>query len=371
MKILFVLTYYYPHWTGLTQYAVRLAEGLARKKYSVRVVTTRHDSNLPLYERVHGVDVIRNPVLFRISRTLVSLSLLVSLLKEISNTDRIVIYLPFAEVLWATVIGKVFKKKIYLVHNGDLLLPEGCINRFFEGLYFLTTRIAIRLSTSVIVQTSDYAKQSRVLSDFAGKIKIILPLYPKKRQIKRTNKPVFDMSLPVRVGFAGRFVREKGFDLLFQAIPLVMKRIPAARFFYAGDTDIPYEHFFTEVKPLLGPIRKYINFMGKLDEAGMTSFYKYIDVLVVPSRSDCFPSVLVEALLSGVPVVVSDIPGARIPVQKTGMGCIVDAENPAKLSDAIIDTIRKKDTYQKNSNKVKQIFDYEKTLGAYQSLLEV
>ena len=30
MRILMVLTYYHPHWTGLTAYAKRLAEGLAR-----------------------------------------------------------------------------------------------------------------------------------------------------------------------------------------------------------------------------------------------------------------------------------------------------------------------------------------------------
>ena len=29
MKILSILSYYYPHWTGLTAYAKRLAEGLA------------------------------------------------------------------------------------------------------------------------------------------------------------------------------------------------------------------------------------------------------------------------------------------------------------------------------------------------------
>jgi len=32
MKILTALTYYHPHWTGLTAYAQRIAEGLARTR---------------------------------------------------------------------------------------------------------------------------------------------------------------------------------------------------------------------------------------------------------------------------------------------------------------------------------------------------
>ena len=42
MKVLMVLTYYHPHWTGLTAYAKRLAEGLARRGHSVTVLTSRH-----------------------------------------------------------------------------------------------------------------------------------------------------------------------------------------------------------------------------------------------------------------------------------------------------------------------------------------
>ena len=46
MKILTVLTYYHPHWTGLTANAKRIAEGLAARGHDVTVLTTRHAEEL-------------------------------------------------------------------------------------------------------------------------------------------------------------------------------------------------------------------------------------------------------------------------------------------------------------------------------------
>ncbi|TEU08072.1 MAG: hypothetical protein E3J25_12655 [Anaerolineales bacterium] len=46
MKILTAITYYYPHWTGLTAYAQRLAEGLVTRGHQVTVLTSRYRKDL-------------------------------------------------------------------------------------------------------------------------------------------------------------------------------------------------------------------------------------------------------------------------------------------------------------------------------------
>src|SRR5262249_5570899 len=68
VRVLSVLTYYAPHWTGLTAHAVRLAEGLAARGHEVTVLTTRHAPELAPREVVHGVDVVRLPTIGRFSR---------------------------------------------------------------------------------------------------------------------------------------------------------------------------------------------------------------------------------------------------------------------------------------------------------------
>ena len=68
MRILEVLTYYRPHVSGLTIYVERLSKALAEQGHEVTVLTSQFDRSLPRFENMHGVNVIRVPVAFRVSK---------------------------------------------------------------------------------------------------------------------------------------------------------------------------------------------------------------------------------------------------------------------------------------------------------------
>ena len=68
MRILTILTYYRPHWTGLTMIAQRIAEGMARRGHDVTVLTTQHHPELPRDEVVAHVRVVRLKQIARLSR---------------------------------------------------------------------------------------------------------------------------------------------------------------------------------------------------------------------------------------------------------------------------------------------------------------
>jgi hypothetical protein len=68
MRILFALTYYRPHVSGLTIYAERLAHGLACRGHSIAVLTSRYDRQLPRLDELDGVGIVRVPVAFRVSK---------------------------------------------------------------------------------------------------------------------------------------------------------------------------------------------------------------------------------------------------------------------------------------------------------------
>jgi len=370
IKLLAVLTYYYPHWTGLSQYAKNLSEGLDKEKFVVRVLTTQHDPTLARCEVYGGVTITRVPVLLRISRTLLSIQMFFSLLKEIYETDRVVVFLPFAEVWWVTVVCALLGKPYWLIHNGDLVLPKGWVNRILEFLFFSTTAWAIRWSQGIIVNTSDYARNSPLLKRFRNKWIELRPPFPDTQNSAQRKNPL-KQQLPQGfkvAGFSGRFVEEKGFDILLKSIPLVLKKDPRVVFVFAGETNIPYEDFFGKQKEALYNAKKNLILLGRLSRKEMPSFYEICNILIVSSRSDFFPFVQAEALRSGVPVVVTNIPGARMPVSETGMGVIVDKENPEALAEGIVKALTDEKKLVGRHSKVLGYFDYHSTMLQYERL---
>ena len=93
-SVLFVLTYYRPHWTGLTKYASRLAEALVEKKWKVGVICVRHNKDLKKEERVMGVRVKRIDYVCRLSRSFLTPSYIFRVWREMENYETLIAYLP-------------------------------------------------------------------------------------------------------------------------------------------------------------------------------------------------------------------------------------------------------------------------------------
>ena len=68
MRILTVLTYYRPHYSGLTIYAERLGRALAQRGHHVTVLTSRYDTHLPEREALDGVEIVRLKVGMHVSK---------------------------------------------------------------------------------------------------------------------------------------------------------------------------------------------------------------------------------------------------------------------------------------------------------------
>jgi glycosyltransferase involved in cell wall biosynthesis len=173
------------------------------------------------------------------------------------------------------------------------------------------------------------------------------------------------------VGFAGRFVEEKGFDFLLKSIPYVLEKMPNAKFAYAGEVKVAYESFFEKWRHLAEQWNDQIVMLGLLtDPQQVANFYAMCDVLALPSRSDCFPMVQVEAMLCGTPTVATDIPGLRVPVQLTGMGRLVRPQDERALADGLVDVLSNRDRYVKSREEIATVFDMEKTLDVYEGLFQ-
>lgn len=105
------------------------------------------------------------------------------------------------------------------------------------------------------------------------------------------------------VGTVGRLIEEKGHIHLLQAIPLILRRHPDARFLIVGDGRLrPRLASFLAGKPF----RDRVNITGlRPDVPEMLSI---MDVFVFPSLSEGFPIAPIEAMAARRPVACSKIP---------------------------------------------------------------
>lgn len=132
------------------------------------------------------------------------------------------------------------------------------------------------------------------------------------------------------------------------------------------------EKYKDKILKLVEKHKEQIIFLGELPEEKMGSFYSLLDVLVLPSvnSTEAFGMVQVEAMMAGVPVVVSNLPGVRVPIEKTGMGLVVPVGDSGKLAGAIIEIIRNKKKYIKDAKLIENEFSINKTIKFYESLLK-
>ncbi|MFN2252430.1 MAG: glycosyltransferase, partial [Anaerolineae bacterium] len=373
MKILTVLTYYFPHWTGLTAHAVRVAEGLAERGHEVTVLTAQHDPSLPLEETVNGVRIVRLPTAGRFSRGMVAPGFPRVASRLIAEADVVQIHTPLPEALVVAVLCRVHGTPLLMTHHGDVVMPPGARNQLLQRAAFRVLANAARLADGVTSYSMDYARNSRLLSRFLPKLSTIYPpveiVAPDEDGMAEWIEELGlkDKSL---IGFAGRWVDEKGFDYLLRALPLIRDEIPEAHLVFAGERHIAYEDTYDRCLPLIEAQSEHITFLGLLqDPQQMANFYGMCDVFTLPSRTDMFALTQVESMLCGTPVVASDIPGARVVVQETGFGVLVEPRNPRALADGIIEVLEHPEKYEPTREKVREVFDYDDTLDKYEEAL--
>ena len=373
MRILTALNFYHPHWTGLTAIAKSIAEGLAERGHEVTVLTSQHDRSLSRDEVIAGVRVVRLPVSGRMSRAMLMPTFPIAVNRLVAQHNVLHIHSPSTDALAAAGIARLRRKPVVVTHQGDVVMPVGAINRVVQGAMQINLGGAIRLASSVTTHSDDYARHSRFLAPVASTVQGIAPpteIPEPNLAVAATWRTTLGLADGPLVGFAGRFVEEKGFDVLLRAVPLILAEIPSARFVFAGETNVVYEQFFERWRTVLDALGGVVISVGLLlDRQRLANFYAMCDLFVLPSRSDCFAVVQVEALLCGTPLVSSDIPGAREVVKVTGMGTLTAPNDPVELADAIVGSLRHP-VPTPTRTQVAALFDPAVAIDRYEELFE-
>ena len=133
--------------------------------------------------------------------------------------------------------------------------------------------------------------------------------------------------------FVGRLVYEKGVQHLIAAMPKILNGYNDVKLVIAGKGGM-IDELKAQVHAM--GIEHKVYFTGYLNSKQVTKMYKCADIAVFPSTYEPFGIVALEAMLSGIPVVVSDIGGLNEIVQHRENGMKSYTGNPNSLADSIL-----------------------------------
>lgn len=370
LKILIPQLYYLPHLTGVPLHIHRVASELVRRGHEVTVLTARYRPELKREEVIDGVRIIRLRAVLRVSRGMIMPAFPWAVYRLIKAHDVVWFGTPQLETALIAWLTRLAGKKVVVTHHGDLILPDGRFNALITWTMFQMYKILAGQAGRIIAYSHDYAEHSYYLKPFRDKVSVIYPPIvippPEPDKVAALRATWSHEGGPI-IGYAGRFVQEKRPDLLIRALDVIEKRYPDARLVFAGEYNIKYEDTWERQQALVKQYHHRLTFLGLLTSMqDMANFYAACDILVLPSGTECFGLVQVEAMLCGTPVVMTDIPGGRVVICETGMGKIVPPGDYQAIGEAVCDILDDPSAYIKPREVIAEAFSFPETVDRYE-----
>lgn len=132
--------------------------------------------------------------------------------------------------------------------------------------------------------------------------------------------------------FVGRLDEQKGLAYLLEAFSMVRYRHKDIVLLLVWEG--PLKERWVELAKHFN-IQEYVKFVGYVDNERLPFYYNASDMLVLASLSEGLPSVLIEAMACGLPVIGTSIEGIRQIMENFNGGLMVPPQDSTALADAI------------------------------------
>ena len=375
MKIL-MLTWEYPPRIvgGIARVVHDLSKRLIKDGHEVTVVTYRDNADVPEYENDKGVNVYRvdnymihpnNFIDWIMQLNFNMLSKATEIINKEGGFDVI-----HAHDWLVTYAAKSLKNAYDIPIVATIHATEAGRNSGIHDetqRYINDTEWLLTYEATEVIVNSNYMKNEiqRLfglpfdkinvipnginLSNFTG----IERDYDFRRQYAMDNEKI--------ILYVGRLVYEKGVQHLIAAMPKILSNYNDAKLIIAGRGGM-MDELRAEASNL--GLNDKIYFTGYLNSKQVQKMYKCADVAVFPSTYEPFGIVALEAMLAGVPTVVSDVGGLDEIVTHGVDGMKSYAGNANSIADSVTallyDHQLATNVSKKAKQKVKDQFNWEK-----------
>lgn len=342
---------------GVTvDYQLRYHDGLyqrlAAQGWCVHLVSTPGNIGRDATETrsitAHSVPMRRDPSPFS---DVVSLYRWIRLLQRL-KPDVIVAGTPKAGLLGA-VAGWLTRVpvRIYELHGLRLETTSGALRRLLS----IIERCTCAASTTVIAVS--HSLRQRVISEGiapSDKVDVLGAGSPNgvdvQHFVNAASDPTARALLREQLGitenevvviFVGRIAADKGIDALASALGQVQRTVPVVALLVGGVDDESVHQNIDQLRALVSRVRM----VGDVDD--VAPYLAASDVFCLPSRREGLPTVVLEALATGIPVVATTATGIVDLITNESTGLLVPVDDSDALAVALLRAIEDRELAQR------------------------
>jgi glycosyltransferase involved in cell wall biosynthesis len=177
------------------------------------------------------------------------------------------------------------------------------------------------------------------------------------------------------IGVVGRLRREKGQDILLEAMPEIIRAVPNVNLLVIGDGP---DRMSLELRAKSLGLESNILWLGQKAPNEVFQLYSIMDVVAVPSRFEGFGLSAAEAMAARIPVVASAVDGLMEVIEDGVSGWLFPVGESKKLVLALVDLLSNKqkaiDIANRGKENIRKKFSMENftssTISVYQYFIK-
>jgi len=377
MRILHVVPSYIPafRYGGPIKSVHGLCKGLAELGHDVHVFTTNVDgpcdSDVPLGVPVDidGVKVWYFPSK-RLRRLYWSPPMARALAEKTSHFDLLHLHSIFLWPTWAAARVARREQIPYLIAPRGMLVKD-LVNRKSRWLKtaWLTFIERCNLERSAGIHVTSRLEEDDA-RQFGFRISAVYSVpngIDIDEEVSGTLSPTLQQLLDCQqsyILYLGRINWKKGLDRLIPALHY----IPGAHLVLAGNDEENYRPILDALAETCN-VRDRITFTGPVQGADKAALLQHAAIVVLPSYSENFGNVVLEAMAVGCPVVVTPEVGAADIVREYCAGLVIDG-NPATLGNGLRDMLKNTEELALMGKRGRRAVEEHFTWGAVANQME-
>lgn len=325
MKIIQITPYFPPHLGGMENRVKDLSEYLSQKGHKVIVFTSKVNgknylpkSNNLSIEYLNNINIAHTPISF-------------SLVKKLFKLDKnCIFHIHAVDAFYppiAYLISRI-RKIPYILHIRGNIQPSGKFGFLLPLYKKLFLNKILNKANKVIALNKDYKKLFCTLYNLPPKNVSVIPNATSFRPNKYWSKK---KSKEINLLFVGRFSIDKNIPLIIESLDFLHKKNKNIKLYLVGEGEDK-----EDLKKMVNEkgLKESVIFLGRLEGEDLYRRYSKSDIVILPSKVECFSSVLLEAMTMAKPIIASNVEGTRNIIKNNYNGILIKP-TPEKIAEAV------------------------------------